>query len=90
MTSFTVMNGGCIVGWTKSSVTVTPGTILHYDYKKGLGPEPTSRTWDGVPIPTDSDHLIECPGPSGEVGKLILDNKDNGGKDADRMTVSVQ
>ncbi len=89
-TIFTVQNDGCIVDWSNSSVTVTPGTILQFDCKKGLGPQPTSGTWKGVPIPVDSDHLIVCPAASGEVGKLILDNKLGGGKDVDRMTISVQ
>ncbi len=91
-TSFTVMNpGGCITSSTDSTVTVSPGTILLFNCKQGVGPNPTSGTWLGKPIPTDTNHLIVCPAATGEVGKLTLDNKlAVGGKDIDRMTISVQ
>jgi len=89
-TEFTVVNGGCIVDSSASTVTVTPGTILQFNCKAGIGPEPTSGTWQGNPLTTDSSHLIVCPSSTGEAGKLILDNKAAGGKDADRMTVMVQ
>jgi hypothetical protein len=90
MTSFTVMNGGCIVGWTKSSVTVTPGTILEVNVKAGMGPQPTYCTLNDVQIDLDMNYLLPIVGPDFSGGKLVCDNKDNGGKDADRMTISVQ
>jgi len=89
-TEFTVVNGGCIVDSTNSTVIVTPGTILRFNCQAGIGPQPTSGTWQGKPLTTDSSHTIECPGATGEVGKLILDNKFAGGRDADRMTITVQ
>jgi len=89
-TSFTVIGGGCIVGSTASSVSVTPGTVLEFNCKMGTGPHPTSGTWKGVPLTTDSTHQIVCPTATGDVGKLILDNKSAGGSDTDRMTVKVQ
>jgi hypothetical protein len=89
-TGFTVMNDGCIVNSTASTVTVTPGTVLQFDCKKGSGPQPSTGSWLGVPISTDATHTIECTTATGDVGKLILDNKSNGGKDTDRMTIKVQ
>jgi len=89
-TEFTVVNYGCIVGYANNSITVTPGTILQFNCKAGIGPQPTSGTWDGVSLSMDSGHIIECPTATGDVGKLILDNKDVGGKDTDRMTIKVQ
>jgi len=89
-TEFTVVNGGCIVDSTNSTVTVTPGTILQFNCKAGIGPHPTSGTWKGNALTTGSSQTIECPEATGEVGKLILDNKLAGGKDSDRMTIMVQ
>ncbi len=89
-TAFTVTNDGCIADFTASSITCTPGTIMSVNFKAGTGPHPSSATWNGVPIPMDTLFTIECPAATGEVGKLLLDNKDSGGKDADRITVSVQ
>ncbi len=88
-TTFTVMNDGCISGSTASTVTCTPGTIMLVDFKAGQGP-PTSCTWNGVSLGGDYSLTITCPDVSGEVGKLICDNKDGGGKDVDRITVTVQ
>jgi hypothetical protein len=51
---------------------------------------PSSCTWKGAPISTGSLFTIACPAVSGDVGKLICDNKLSGGKDVDRMTISVQ
>jgi len=89
-TEFTVVNGGCIVDSTNSTVTVTSGTILQFNCKAGIGPHPTSGTWKGNALTTGSSQTIECPEATGEVGKLILDNKLAGGKDSDRMTIMVQ
>ncbi len=86
-TQFTVMNDGCIVGSTVSSVTVTPGTALLVNVNAGIGPPPYC-TWNGIPL--EWDYRITAPDVGGDVGKLICDNKANGGKDVDRMTVSVQ
>ncbi len=88
-TQFTVMNDGCISGSTVSTVTVTPGTALLVNVNAGQGP-PTSCTWNGVPIDLASPYTIICPDVSGDVGKLICDNKLNGGQDVDRMTIKVQ
>jgi hypothetical protein len=41
-------------------------------------------------MPINTPYVIECPAAAGELGKLICDNKDGGGKDVDRMTVTVQ
>jgi len=89
-TQFTVVGDGCIVGSTASTITVTPGTVLEFNCKAGIGPDPTAGTWLGVPLTTDSNHTIVCPSATGDVGKLILDNKAAGGRDADRMTIKVQ
>ncbi len=90
-TSFTVINNsGCIVSWTKSSVTATKGTILQYDANVGNGPQPSTCTLNGVAIARATTHQITLPATSGTAGKLYLDNKANGGKDADRITVSAQ
>ncbi len=89
-TKFAVMGDGCIVDFTDSTLTVTSGTKLLADFKAGRGPNPTSGTWKGVSVPTDINQIIECPDAAGEVGQLILDNKDGGGKDADRITIMVR
>ncbi|MCK9420522.1 MAG: hypothetical protein M0R70_14215 [Nitrospirae bacterium] len=89
-TEFTVVGDGCIVDSTPSTVTVSAGTILQFNCKAGIGPHPTAGTWQGAAFTTDSSHTIVCPAASGDVGKLIIDNKAAGGKDADRMTVTVQ
>jgi hypothetical protein len=89
-TNFTVVNGGCISGYTESTVTCTPGTNLLVNVKAGKGPMPTSCTWKGAPISTDMQFVVACPAVSGDVGKLICDNKLGGGKDSDKMTISVQ
>ncbi len=89
-TNFTVTNDACIVDFTASSITCTPGTIMSVNFKVGTGPHPSSATWNGVPIPMDTLFTIECPAVTGEVGKLVLDNKDGGGKDVDRITITVQ
>ena len=89
-TEFTVVGDGCIVASTDSTITVAPGTVLQFNCKAGLGPDPTNGTWQGVPLTTDTTHTIVCPTTSGDVGKLILDNKANNGKDSDRMTIKVQ
>jgi hypothetical protein len=83
------VNDGCIGSSTASTVTVAPGTALLVNFNAGQGP-PTSCTWNGVQI--DLNNLLPIVGPdfSGEVGKLICDNKDGGGKDVDRITVTVQ
>jgi len=85
-----VVGDGCIVDYTASTITVSPGTVLQCNYNAGHGPDPSSGTWQGVPIATDSIQTIECPNASGDVGKLILDNKVAGGKDTDRITIKVQ
>ncbi len=90
-TNFTVQGSGCIVGHTVSSITVTPGTILQADCHVGQGPQPSTGTYNGAPMPVDvGTHTIVCPAASGLTGSIYLDNKANGGKDVDRMTVSVQ
>jgi hypothetical protein len=89
-TNFTVVNDGCIVGSTTSTVTCSPGTSLLVNVKAGRGPTPTSCTWKGAPISTDMQFVVACPAVSGDIGKLICDNKLGGGKDSDRMTISVQ
>jgi hypothetical protein len=91
-TSFTVVgNSGCIVSYTKSKVVVTPGTILLFDCKVGNGPQPGNGTWQGNALAFDPvTHEITCPAATGDVGKLIVDNKSNGGSDTDRITVAVQ
>ncbi len=89
-TNFTVMNDGCISGSGPSTVTCTPGTIMLVNVKAGQGPQPTSCTWNGAPLGGDYSLTITCPDVSGDVGKLICDNKDGGGKDTDRITISVQ
>ncbi len=88
--TFTVANDGCIVDWAASSVTCTPGTTLLVNVKAGLGPMPTSCTWNDVPVPMNTPYVIECPAAAGDLGMLICDNKDAGGKDVDRITVTVQ
>jgi hypothetical protein len=87
---FTVANDGCIINSTDSTITVTPGTVLIFDGKAGVGPQPTSVTWEGANIPAESNHIIECPAVPGEVGQLVLDNKDGGGKDVDRIIITVR
>ncbi len=89
-TNFTVINDGCISGSGPSTVTCTPGTVMLVNVKAGQGPQPSSCTWNGVPIDLASPYTIICPDVSGDVGKLICDNKDAGGKDVDRITVTVQ
>jgi lysozyme family protein len=89
-TNFTVKNDGCVGATTVSGVSCTPGTILLVNVKAGNGPMPTSCTWQGAPISTDKQSTISCPAALGELGKLICDNKLNGGKDVDRMTITVQ
>ncbi len=90
-TSFTVVNGGCIVASTNSTITVTPGTVLQFDCQQGGGPQPTGGTWKSAPIQTDTNHLIECPAATGDVGVLKFWNTDNPlGCDTDRMTIKVQ
>jgi len=89
-TKFTVTNGGCIIGSTTSSVTVSVGSVVAIDCHQGTGPDPTSGTWNGVPIPHDTPLTIICP-TVGETGKLILTNgAAPGGKDTDRMTINAQ
>jgi len=44
----------------------------------------------GASIPVGAEFTIACPAVSGDVGKLILDNKGSGGKDTDRITIKVQ
>ncbi len=88
-TSFTVMNAGCIVDSSASSITCTAGTILQINFSAGQGPNPTTATLQGNPIPTDTNLTITCT--AGEVYKLDLDNRDAaGGKDVDRITITVQ
>ncbi len=88
-TSFTVMNAGCIVDSSASSVTCTAGTILQINFSAGQGPNPTTATWQNNTIPTDTNLTITCT--AGEVYKLDLDNRDAaGGKDVDRITINVQ
>jgi hypothetical protein len=89
-TNFTVQGDGCIVGSSNSTVSVTPGTILLFNCKAGVGPQPTEGTWLGVPIPVDTDHLIVCPAATGDVGVMTLNNKLGGGRDADKLTIKVQ
>jgi hypothetical protein len=89
-TAFTVLNDGCISGSSASTVTCTPGTVMLVNVKAGQGPQPTSCTWNGVSLGGDYSFTITCPDFSGDVGKLICDNKDSAGKDIDRITVSVQ
>ncbi len=90
-TSFTVMNAaGCITSSMDNSITVTPGTIMQVNIRAGLGPHPTSATWQGNSIATDCNFMITCPDAIGEAGKLILDNTAaDGGQDTDRITISV-
>jgi hypothetical protein len=88
-----VENDGCIVNNTASTVTVTPGTQLVINVMAGSGPQPTSCTWNGVPIPMGPPYFMwnaQGLAVSGDTGKLICDNKDGGGKDVDRITVTVQ
>jgi hypothetical protein len=90
-TNFSVTNNGCIVASSTSTVTATPGTILQFDCQRGTGPAPSAGTWNGVALnPDPATHTIVCPAATGDVGKLVLDNKANGGTDTDRMTVRVQ
>ncbi len=89
-TNFTVTNDGCISGSTANTVTCTPGTVMAVNVKAGQGPQPSSCTWNGVPLGGDYGLTITCPDVGGEVGKLICDNRDAGGKDVDRVTISVQ
>lgn len=89
-TQFTVTNDGCIDDWTASSVSCTPGTTLIVNVKAGDGPMPTNCTWNGSAIPSDYHLTIVCPDAGGTVGRLICDNKDGGGKDSDRITISVK
>jgi hypothetical protein len=88
-TNFTVINDGCISGSGPSTVTCTPGTVMLVNVKAGTGPMPTNCTWNGVFLGGDYSLTITCPDVSGDVGKLICDNKDSGGKDVDRITVTV-
>jgi hypothetical protein len=89
-TNFTVINDGCISGSGPSTVTCTPGTVMLVNVKAGTGPMPASCTWNGVSLGGNYSLTITCPDVSGDVGKLICDNKDGGGKDVDRITVTVQ
>jgi hypothetical protein len=87
--SFTVMNDGCIVDSSVSSVTCTAGTILQVNFRAGYGPNPTSVTWQSKFIPTDTNFMFTCA--AGNVYKLVLENKDAvGGQDVDRITINVQ
>jgi hypothetical protein len=56
----------------------------------GNGPNPSSGTWNGNPIPVSAPYTISGLNASGDSGKLVLDNKDNSGRDTDRMTISAQ
>jgi hypothetical protein len=88
-TKFTVVGNGCIVDWTDSSVSVTPGAVLQFDAKVGKGPQPSYGTWQGVKISTDSHNTIKCPTATGDVGQLYLNNFANHGKDEDTLTITV-
>jgi hypothetical protein len=91
MTSFAVHSGaGCIVAYTKSTLTCIPGTILYVNVKAGTGPQTTSATWNGAPVPTGTEFTIICPAVSGGSGKLVLDNKAGGGSDVDRITIKAE
>jgi len=84
-------NSGCIVSYTSSKIVVSPGTILEFDCQTYSNPKPSSGTWQGAALAFDPvNHIITCPAPSGDVGRLSVDNKISGGKDTDRITVSVQ
>jgi hypothetical protein len=87
-TEFTVTNG-CINGYTTKSITVSVGSTVEVNCHVGVGPDPTSGTWNKVQLPQDTPLTIECP-TVGEAGKLIITNKAaEGGKDTDRMTIKV-
>jgi hypothetical protein len=89
-TTFTALDGGCITGYTNSTITVTPGTVLSADFSVGNGPNVSSGTWMGNPIPVDAAYTITGLNASGDSGVMILTNKGNGGKDTDRMTIKAQ
>jgi hypothetical protein len=84
-----VNNSGCILSYTKSSITVSVGTILQYNVTAGPGPQPSTCTFAGATVPCGTNQ-ITLPATAGTVGKLVLDNKANGGSDTDRITISAQ
>jgi hypothetical protein len=90
-TQFTVLNDGCITASAANSLTVVNGTVLAFNCKVGDGPEPSSGTLDGVPLDTDALQVIICDETVTGDGthKLVLENKGNGGKDTDRMSIKV-
>jgi hypothetical protein len=84
-TEFTAVDGGGIIEATPNNVLVCEGTTLTINTKVGNGPYPTSLTLDGVSLDPNALQQIMVTGTH----KLVVSNKDNGGKDRDRITIEV-
>jgi hypothetical protein len=88
-TVFSVVNhSGCILASTKSSITVSVGSILQYSVSAGVGPQPSICTFAGAAVPCGTNQITLTT--AGTAGKLVLENSANGGSDTDRITISAQ
>jgi hypothetical protein len=94
VTEFTVSGNGCILAHTDSSITVSTGTVLKVDWRKGKGPQPTSVTWTPSGKKTQTldpkkNWTLNCPSTVGTVGALNLNNSKAHGKDYDTLTLKT-
>jgi hypothetical protein len=70
-TMFSVLNhSGCILSSTKSSITVSVGTILQYSVTAGVGPQPSICTFAGAAVPCGTNQIPLTT--AGTAGKLVL------------------
>jgi hypothetical protein len=89
-TQFTPTNGS-IIAATTGSITASVGSTITIDCYQGMGPNPTSITWNGVAEPTDGVPFTITCATAGTAGKLVVTNKGApGGSDTDKVTVYCQ
>jgi hypothetical protein len=84
---FLVFQSAGIVDSTVDSITVCEPTILTGTVYDGQGPNPSTITYNGVPLNVDAGGVFVLDVGAG--GTLYLDNLDNGGRDIDQIIINT-